>query len=661
MGLKVISLMKQVPVPSEMRMGADGLMDRTKAKSIINVDCTFGLEQGLQIKKHVPDAELIVASMGPSSFEQSLRKAISMGYDRAVILSDRRLGGSDTFATGLALATLIKSALLGDGNNDQYIIFAGRQTSDGDTAHVPSQVGETLGIPQATFVEKVDFKGDHLEVVRMIEGGHQTLDVPIPCIISVAPTAIHARRPSLSGAIKAREAVIEYFNIDQIGLLPEQAGLPGSPTIVSKVVNIKRSRPAVTMLDGTGPGMIGGLIVHAFEHGIAGDPTVPQNDDPEDEEVDPKEAAILAKSSTWPRVDFRKGASGILTWVEMAGDQIARSSLEILNPARQLADQLGTKITSVLIGDQVTPFAKQVIAHGADEVVVVNDPRLKEYSILPFASIISQISLERNPEIALFGATTSGRELAPRLASRIKAGVTADCTSLKVGDYPNKQLKQVLYPCLEAIRPTYGESKLATIIGFWTPQMATARPGTFEALNPDPERQGLVTEFKPVLTDEDFKVRILKTERKEVGGQALFTADVIVAGGRPCGELDDFKLIRDLVEALKEKGIKADWGVSRQAVDRGYAPYSRQIGQTGKTVRPKVYLAIAISGAIQHTSGMKESGRILAINTDRTANIFNNADYGVVGDYLEVLPVLIEKVKNGFTFGLRKVEEVEMA
>src|SRR5262245_17154523 len=189
MPLKVISLMKQVPLPTEMRMGSDGLMDRTKAKSIINVDCSFGLEQGLQIKKAVPDAELIVVSMGPPSFEQSLRKAISMGYDRVVLLSDRRLGGSDTFATGLALASVLKTQIL-PKNGDPFIIFAGRQTSDGDTAHVPSQVAENLGIPQATFVEDVVYEGKTLKVRRMIEGGYQTLRVPIPSIISIAPTAL---------------------------------------------------------------------------------------------------------------------------------------------------------------------------------------------------------------------------------------------------------------------------------------------------------------------------------------------------------------------------------------------------------------------------------------------------------------------------------------
>ena len=657
MALKVISLMKQVPLPTEMRMGADGLMDRTKAKSIINVDCSFGLEQGLQIKKAVPDAELIVVSMGPPSFEQSLKNAIGMGYDRAVLLSDRRLGGSDTFATGLALATLLKTTILPKDPKDQYIIFAGRQTTDGDTAHVPSQVAENIGIPQATFVEAVEYRGTYLKVRRVIEGGHQTLKVPIPCVISVAPSSIPARRPSLVNAMRARQTKLEVLTLDNIGLAPEAVGLAGSPTIVAKAVNVERNRPPVTMLNGDNLNTITSQLIEIFSK-----PQVEVAEKPVKEpaaEVAPKEGEAV--STKPPRVDFRNGAKGILTLVELHGDHVAGSSLEILNPARKLADELGTTITSVIIGENVAKFAPQVIAHGADEVIVVNNPRLKEYLILPFSSVIAQITKERRPEIALFGATTSGRELAPRLASRLRAGVTADCTILKIGEFVNKRLKSTFYPCLEAIRPTYGESKLATIIGFWCPQMATARPGTFAALKPDYNRKGKVTEFHPQLEDKDFAVEILEMERKEMGGSNLLSADIIIAGGKPCGELDEFKLIQDLVQALQEKGIKADWGASRQAVDHGYAPYVRQIGQSGKTVRPKVYVAVAISGAIQHTCGIKDSGKIIAINQDAAAPIFNASDYGIVGDYLQVVPMLIEKVKAGFTFGMKSADEKQAA
>ncbi|OQX57758.1 MAG: electron transfer flavoprotein subunit alpha, partial [Helicobacteraceae bacterium 4484_230] len=230
MALTIISLMKQVPLPTEMRMGEDGLMDRTKAKSIINIDCSFGLEAGLQLKAQNPDAKLIVCSMGPPSFETSLKKAIAMGYDEAYLLSDRKLGGSDTYATGLAISTMLKHLGFSKDSKEPFVIVAGRQTSDGDTAHVPSQVAENMGIPQATFIETVESKGDHIVAKRIIEGGYQMMSLPMPCALSLTPTGIPPRRPTLSGTISARNSEITVFNIDDIGLSDEKIGLSGSPT-----------------------------------------------------------------------------------------------------------------------------------------------------------------------------------------------------------------------------------------------------------------------------------------------------------------------------------------------------------------------------------------------------------------------------------------------
>jgi len=251
MALTIISLIKQVPLPGEMRMGEDGLMDRTKAKSIINIDCQFGLEAGLQLRKQYPDARLIVCSMGPKSFENALRTAISMGYDEAYLLSDRKLGGSDTYATGLAISTMLKHLGFNKDSKNPFIILAGRQTSDGDTAHVPSQVAENIGIPQATFVESVKADGNgNVIAKRIIEGGYQILKLPMPCVISLTPTGIPPRKPSLSGAIKARNLEITTFGIDDIGLGTEKIGINGSPTIVVKVIEILSERPPIKMSEG---------------------------------------------------------------------------------------------------------------------------------------------------------------------------------------------------------------------------------------------------------------------------------------------------------------------------------------------------------------------------------------------------------------------------
>ncbi|MDR1609940.1 MAG: FAD-binding protein [Candidatus Symbiothrix sp.] len=640
--MTIISLIKQVPLPNEMRMGDDGLMDRTKAKSIINIDCQFGLEAGLQLKKHYPDARMIVCSMGPGSFENALKTAISMGYDEAYLLSDRKLGGSDTFATGLAISTMLKHLGFTKDSKEPFVIFAGRQTSDGDTAHVPSQVAENLGIPQATFCQsaKPDGKGNII-AKRIIEGGYQMMELPMPCLISLTPTGIPPRKPSLIGAIKARNSTIKVFGVEDIHLGTEKIGLNGSPTIVAAVANIESERPPIVLSEGTTESaLVGSLIANMKKGGNV---------------LQHKEVKEKAGKETpdFPVVDTRDGYKHILTWVEIANGQIARPSLELFTPARHLAEQLGndTRIKTVLIGKDVAPLAQTLFEHGADEVILVENDKLEEYLVLPFSDIIAQIIKKQKPEIALFAATTSGRELAPRIAVKTGSGVTADCTGLEIGEYVNRKEKTIIRPILHSRRPTYGESKLATILGFVYPQISTARAGTFEVPERVEGRTGTISKFKPELVEDDFRALILETVRGAGGLQNLFDAEIIVSGGRGATS-DGLKLVKELAEALKEQGLKAEWAASRVVVDEGFAEYARQIGQTGKTVRPKVYVAIGISGAIQHLAGMKESGTVVAIDRNPKAAIFRNADFGIVGEYEDVVPELIEQVKQGFTFGI---------
>ena len=585
--------------------------------------------------------------MGPPPFEPSLKKAISMGYDEAYLLSDRRLGGSDTFATGLAISTMLKHLGFDKDKKDApFIIFAGRQTSDGDTAHVPSQVAECMGVPQATFVEsvKADGKGSVI-AKRIIEGGYQMLNLPMPCAISLTPTGVPPRKPSLSGAIKARNAQVTVLNIDDIGLGTEKIGLSGSPTIVAAVANLVSERPPVTMSIGHTEKELVESFVTNFNNG---------GNTLDKKEKDEKKAS---ERPDFPVKDIREGAKGILTWAEITNGKIARPSLELLTPARKLANELGndTKISTVLIGKGVKDLAQTLIEHGSDEVILVENDKLEEYLVLPFSDIIRQIIQERKPEIALFAATTAGRELAPRIGMKTGSGVTADCTGLEIGEYINRKDKVIISPILHSRRPTYGESKLATILGFVFPQISTARAGTFEVPERVEGKKGKISTFSPDLNKEDFKVVIEKTVRGEGGLQNLFDAEVIVAGGRGATS-DNLDLIKQLAEALKSQGINAEWASSRVVVDEGVAEYARQIGQTGKTVRPKVYVACGVSGAIQHISGMKESGKVIAIDHNPKASIFKNADFGIVGEYQDIVPELIDKVKQGFTFGLDPVK-----
>jgi electron transfer flavoprotein alpha subunit len=306
---------------------------------------------------------------------------------------------------------------------------------------------------------------------------------------------------------------------------------------------------------------------------------------------------------------------------------------------------------TLVIGKNVRSFAQTLIEHGSDEVILVENDKLEEYLVLPFSSIFAQVIKDRKPEIALFAATTSGRELAPRIGMKTDSGVTADCTGLEIGEYIDKKEKVIYKPILESRRPTYGESKLATILGFVCPQISTARAGTFEVPIRMEGRHGIVSSFNPVLNAKDFVVEILKTVRGEGGLQNLFDADIIISGGRGT-TIDNLGLIKTLAEELKNQGVNAEWACSRPVVDEGVAEYARQIGQTGKTIRPKVYIAVGVSGAIQHIAGMKESEKIIAIDHNPKAHIFHNADFGIVGEYADIVPELIERVKAGFKFGI---------
>jgi electron transfer flavoprotein alpha subunit len=639
MALTIINLLKQVPLPAEMRMNEEGLMDRVKAKSIINIECTYALEAGLELKQQYNgDTRLIVCSMGPSSFIKSLKDALALGYDEAYLLSDRKLGGSDTYSTGLALSTLIKHLGFYKNSKDPFIIITGRQTSDGDTAHIPSQVAANLDIPQATFAEEINLDENYIIAKRIIEGGHQIIKIPFPCVVSITPTGTPIRKPTLSGVIKSRNTDVNILNLEDINLSPTNVGIKGSPTIVSGIKDIVNERPPIILANGNSDSeKVQNLIKN----------------------LQSKSTQILQKAEVKDKInkeipsdfaitDIRKNSKGILTWAEVTDDKIADSSIEILTPAKELACNLGenTKITTLLIGDNVSDKANELIEYGADKVIVVNDKRLKEYQILPFTSIFEQVINDIKPEIALFAATTAGRELAPRVAVKTNSGVTADCTKLEIGEYVNNKEKTVIRPILLSHRPTYGESKLATIISFKFPQISTIRPGTFISPEKQTNREGKITSFTPTLSDDVFKSKILTTVRESGNLQNLFTADIIISGGRGT-VCDDLRLVKDLCNAFKDKGYNAEWATSRTVVDQGYAEYSRQIGQTGKTVRPKYYFAIGISGAIQHLAGIKDAGKIIAINNNPNAAIFNHADFGIVGEYEYILPELIENVKNG--------------
>ncbi len=331
---------------------------------------------------------------------------------------------------------------------------------------------------------------------------------------------------------------------------------------------------------------------------------------------------------------------GVVVFAEQDGGRIADVSLELLSKGRELADTLGTHLAAVLLGSGLADQPADLIAHGCDVVHVADDPRLAVYTTLPYARIISELFEAIEPEIALFGASPAGRDLAPRVASRLRTGLTADCTHLQIGNHTDPirgtEYKNLLYQ----IRPAFGGNIIATIVTpNHKPQMATVREGVMRLLDPDPSRTGEIVPIAVQLGNEAEVVAI--TERVKAERTVnLKGAKVVVSGGAGVGSAEGFELVRELAHVLG-----GEVGASRAAVDAGFIGRDHQVGQTGTTVRPKLYIACGISGSVQHRAGMSESSKIIVINTDPDAPIFTFAHYGSVGDLFEVIPTMIETYK----------------
>ncbi len=329
-------------------------------------------------------------------------------------------------------------------------------------------------------------------------------------------------------------------------------------------------------------------------------------------------------------------------WVfaEQHDRQLEETPIELMGKARHLADILKVKLAAMLLGDNVESLSKKLIQYGADKVYVVEHPLLGTYQANTYSKVIYELIHKHNPQIVLYGATVTGRDLAPRIASAVKAGLTADCTDLQIGDHETakgEKHENLLFQ----IRPAFGGNIIATIINFdrW-PQMATVREGVMRAAEPDVNRKGEIVNAKADISPELAVLEILD-EHKQPKKVNLKAARVIVAGGAGVGSKDNFGLIWDLANCLG-----AAPGATRAAVDLGFIDHDHQVGQTGTTVRPSLYIAAGISGAIQHQAGMSQSQKIVAINSDPEAPIFQIAHYKIVGDLNTVIPMMIKALKE---------------
>ena len=331
-------------------------------------------------------------------------------------------------------------------------------------------------------------------------------------------------------------------------------------------------------------------------------------------------------------------------WVfaEAEDGKLSDVPLELMSKGKSLAKKLSVPLAAVLPGKDVRDLADKLVAHGADRVYLVEDDKLSHYQTAGYAKVVCDLISEYKPQVVMYGATPIGRDLAPSVASAMKCGLTADCTDLQIGDHTEPVSKTEHKNLLFQIRPAFGGNIIATIVNYdrW-PQMATVREGVMPMTESDKSRKGEIIECTANLDSLTLPLEIIETHRREKAVN-LKAARIIVAGGAGVGSKENFQLIWDLAGCLG-----AEVGGSRAAVDLGYVNSDHQVGQTGTTVRPALYIACGISGAVQHRAGMAESAKIIAVNTDKDAPIFGVAHYGIVGDLNEVLPKMIKAVRTG--------------
>lgn len=594
--VRVIVSIKQVPDADDLRIDPiTNNLVREGVPAVINPPDLHAIEEAVRVKERY-GGETAVITMGPPQAEVSLRDALAMGIDKAYLITDRAMAGADTWATSYTLFKAIKKI----GEADLYIF--GRRAVDGETEQVGPQTARWLGIPVVGYVskiEKIDMENHRMIAVRTTEFDEEVVEVPLPAVITVNEVINKPRQSDILSIINAKMAKIVKLTKDDINAEPNKIGLAGSPTKVIKVRPPPKTR----------------------------NPEIIQGKDPKeaaDWVISKIRTALLAKeeNTTYEKpTPVTKVNGEVWVYVDHISGEPNPASWEIMGEARRIADLMSTNLAAVVIG---ADLAEEALSYGADKVYQVKTS-VTRYDNDVYTRALSRLAKKYKPEAIMFPGTKNARELASTSAIEIDTGLIADCTNFEVDP------KGVL----NSTRPDFGGKEMSTIICPTSrPVMVTVRAGVFKPL-PKINRKGDVIEEK--LDDEFSRFKVLeyrKLERKN----ALTEADIVIGVGRGIKNPENIKLAEELASVLG--GVV---GVSKPLADMGWYPKDKQIGQTGNTIRPKLYIALGISGAVQHLVGISGSKRILAINLDPEAPIFSNCDYGVVGDLFEIVPEVIKR------------------
>jgi len=633
MMLHVAVCVKQVPDTTQVRVNPEtNTLIREGIPSIVNPYDTHAVEEAVALKDRY-GGKVSILSMGPPQARESLQKSLSFGADKAYLLSDGKFAGADTLATSYAISEAIKK--IGE-TAPVDLVICGKQTIDGDTAQVGPGVAYRLGFTQLTNVDKVveiDMGARTITVRRHLEAAYEIVQAKLPALLTVVKEINEPRYAKLTDLMAALEADIPVLTAASLGLDVNRCGLKGSPTKVKKIWPPARRAGGEVVNASDLNVAVKAFIEKLKADGLLGPVASPCGPAPTASGADspPAKAVVTEKSGPDPK------EGEVWVFVEQMEGKAARVSWELLGVGRKLADDLKTSLCAVALGNNIASLAAEAVSYGADVVYQVESPVLAHYRTVPYASAINALAKKNNPAVLLMGATVTGRDLASAVATDLKTGLTADCTDLAIGETG----------LLEQTRPAFGGNIMATIFTeSCRPQMSTVRPRVMAMPAADTTRQGRLVKVPFTMDEKDVPTKIMEFAKEDLTGSVnLADAEVIVSGGRGMGGRENFKVLERLADLLG--GVV---GASRAAVDSKWMSYDHQVGQTGKTVRPRLYIACGISGAVQHLVGMQTSDTIIAINSDPNAPIFSVASLGIVGNALEVVPALVEAIGSAKSY-----------
>ena len=617
--MKTAVCVKYVPVVSRITFDYEQkTIVRDGVPSEVNPFDVLGLVRAVELKSG-PEDEVVALSMGPPQAREGLVTCMALGADRGILLTDRALAGSDTLATARALSLALE-------REQPDLVVCGRNSADAETGQVGPELAELLGLPHISQVRKLDYRADSAGKVngivaeRITDEGYQVIECALPALVCVTEGVAAETFANREQMAAAQDKPVEELSCAQLSDDLSQFGLSGSPTWVEDIRLVEPTRLGM-MIEGETPDAAAQQVAQLLQERLAS---------LAEEQGDGSPAPASAANIRYP--DNR--ARSIWVVAETAQDGLRRVTLELLGKARELTATTRSEVVAVLIGvasQQATnTLTAPLSAYGADRVLTLDNTDLGPVCSRAVAGALADAVAADQPYAVLFAATADGRDLASRIAARLGLGLTGDAIDLEI-DHEGR---------LVQLKPALGGNVIAPILSKTLPNLVTLRPGLLTPIEPEDDALATVQALSaPAFDGTD--ITLLETHNQEdTGGIALAQAQVVLSVGMGIGGPENLPEIQSLAGE-----IEANLATTRNVVHAGWLPHQVQVGISGRTIAPRVYLAVGIRGVFDHTVGIQKAGVIIAINSNRRHPIFKAADYGIVGDWKENLPVLVEALK----------------